>query len=108
MGHNGSNTTTKLKIFEMNDLDGQALLISKRCSLVNNNNQKKNGAPTSEAIRQPGNDRRSQRDRVYLPGADFPRNLMRTAVVIYSLIWLYTPSMLVKEVVLDNDTASKA
>jgi hypothetical protein len=32
MGHNGSNATTKLKIFEMNDLDGQALLVSKRCS----------------------------------------------------------------------------
>ena len=44
MGHNGSNATTKLKVFEadietdrqwleMNDLDGQALFVSKRCSL---------------------------------------------------------------------------
>ena len=43
MGHNGSNATTKLKVFEadietdrqwleMNDLDGQALFVSKRCS----------------------------------------------------------------------------
>jgi hypothetical protein len=52
MGHNGSNATTKLKIFvvkkktklkifEMNDLDGQALFVSKRCSLLNNNNNQK-------------------------------------------------------------------
>jgi len=46
--------------------------------------KKKKLCSLSEAIWLPGSDRRFQRDRVYFPGADFPRNLMRTAVIILS------------------------